>query len=336
VDESLVKALELHQQVPVIDTHTHFLLAGYFLRKRFERRHRPPRLWNPLRNTVDLPRLREGRITCAVFTAYVPPPPLRLGAWPALLRMLDFLQQTVRRNPDDLVFVHNARGIRLAHEQGKLAAMPGVEGGHVIGRRLERLTVLRERGVRLLTLTHFIANRICDGHLGPAVHGGLSDFGRQVLQACRHLGIVVDLAHASRRAFFQALEELERPPVVTHACLREHGRSQRYLEDDQVKQLAAAGGLLGVLMCPWYQQRWGVLGSLERAADVYCRLAELVGAEHLIIGTDMDGCTWLPRGMRDAADLPRLTAKLLERGFTTRELKGILGNNFLRLLAAWE
>ncbi len=336
MDEWMRRALDLHRQVPVVDTHSHFLLGGYYLRKRFERRHRPPWLWNPLRSTLDLPRLREGGVGCAVFTVYVPPPPLRLRAWPAARRMLDALGRLVTRNASEIVAVETARGLRAAHAEGKLAALAGIEGGHVIGKHLERLTVLRERGVRLLTLTHFIANRICDGHLGPKVHRGLSSFGREVLSTCERLGIVTDLAHASEKAFYQALERLGRPPVVTHACLRWHGRSQRYITEEQAKALARAGGAMGVLMCPWYQGRFSPLGSLERAADIYARLAELVGPRHLMIGTDMDGFTWLPRGMRDAADLPKLTAALLRRGFSDDEVRGVLGENFLRVLERWE
>ena len=143
MDEHLAKALELHLKVPVIDTHTHFLLAGYYMRKRFERPHRPPLLWNPLRNTVDMHRMRQGRITCLAFTVYIPPPPLRLGAWQAAHRMLDFLDRTIDRNSTEVVKVHNARGIVAAHRQQKLAALPAVEGGHVIGSDADRITTLR-------------------------------------------------------------------------------------------------------------------------------------------------------------------------------------------------
>lgn len=332
----LTRALELHNRVPVIDTHSHFLLAGHYLSKRFGKRHRPPLLWNPLRNVIDLPRLREGRVACAAFTIYVPPPPLRLRAWEACRRIVASFEKLLERNSEQVVRVRSARGIRAAFGQEKLAALLAMEGGHVIGRKIERIAWLRERGLRLFTLTHFIANRICDAHFGPRVHGGLSEFGREVLEACVIHGIVCDLAHTSQAAFYQIIERLDRPPVVTHTGLRRHGRSDRFLTDDQLKALASVGGNVGVLMCPWYQSRFGILGSLERAADVYCHIAELIGAQHLMIGTDMDGFTWLPRGMKDASDLPRLTAKLLERGFSEEELTGILGGNFLRVLSAWE
>ena len=331
-----IQALDLHSRVPVIDTHSHFLINAHYLNKDFTKRHRPPWLWNPLRNVVDLPRLREGRVSCSTFTVYVPIPPLRLTAWGACVRILDTFESMVSRNPDQLVKVDTARGIRSAHREEKLAGLLAVEGGHVIGGKLERLATLRERGVRLLTITHFITNRICDAHVGPRIHKGLSAFGREAVRACEKLGILVDMAHCTEAAFYQVLEELETPPVVTHTGLRMGRSSDRNLSDDQIKALAARGGALGVLLCPWYVEPRGLLSSVDKVVDVYARVAELVGAEHLMIGTDMDGYTWLPRGIRDAGDLPKITAGLLERGFSEKEVKGILGGNFLRILEQWE
>ncbi len=331
-----IQALDLHSRVPVIDTHSHFLINGHYLKKDFTKKHRSPWLWNPLRNVVDLPRLLEGRVSCSTFTVYVPVPPLRLTAWKACVRILDTFDSLVERNRELVVKVHTARGIRSAHREEKLAGLLAVEGGHVIGGKLERLATLRERGVRLLTLTHFITNRICDAHLGPRIHKGLSAFGREAVRSCQDLGILVDLAHCTEPAFHQVLEELDKPPVVTHTGLRMGRGSDRNLSDDQIKALAARGGALGVLLCPWYVQPHGLLTGLERVVDVYARVAELVGTRHLMIGTDMDGYTWLPRGIRDAGDLPRLTAGLLERGFSEKEVAGILGGNFLRILKQWE
>lgn len=331
-----IQALDLHSRVPVIDTHSHFLINGHYLSKDFARRHRPPRLWNPLRNVVDLPRLREGRVSCSAFTVYVPIPPLRLTAWKACVRILDTFDSLVDRNREQVVKVDTARGIRSAHKGEKLAGLLAVEGGHVIGGKLERLATLRERGVRLLTLTHFITNRICDAHVGPRIHKGLSTFGREVVRSCQDLGILIDMAHCTEPAFYRVLDVLEKPPVVTHTGLRMGRSSDRHLSDDQVKALAARGGALGVLLCPWYVERRGLLSGVDKVVDVYARVAELVGAEHLMIGTDMDGYTWLPRGIRDAGDLPRLTAGLLQRGFSEKEVEGILGGNFLRILKQWE
>ena len=331
-----VKAQELHNQAVVMDTHSHFLINGHYLRKDFGKLHTPPRFFNPLRNYLDLPRLRSGGVSCSTFAVYVPPWPLRLSAWKACLRILDTFDRLVQRHAEHVVKVETADEIRAAHRLGKLGAALSVEGGHVIGWRLDRLALLRERGVRMLTLTHFVTNLLCDAYLGPRIHGGLSQLGRRAIAECQRVGIAVDLAHATEAAFFQALDLLQRPPMVTHTAPRLGRASDRYLSDEQLKALAALDGVVGVIFFPWYLEPWGVRGSLDRIVDVYARLADLIGTRHLMIGTDMDGYVWLPRGLRDVADLPRLTEQLLKRGFAEEEVIGILGQNALRVLSAWE
>lgn len=336
MDETRLRALDLHARFPVVDTHSHFLINGHYLGKNFAKRHRPPWLWNPLRNVLDLPRLREGRISCPTFTVYVPIPPFRLSAWKACLRILATLDRVVEQNAEVVTKVTLAREVRQVHAQGKLAALTAVEGGHVIGKKVERLATLRERGVRLFTLTHFYANRICDAAWGPQVHKGLSEMGREVIKSCNRLGMVVDLAHCSEKAFYQALELCEKPPMVTHTGLRMGRKGQRNLSDDQVKALAARGGALGIILWPWYLKPHNIFGGLELVSDSYAHVAELVGTRHLMIGTDMDGYTWMPRGFRDASDLPAITERLLQRGFGESEIGDILGGNALRIIEAWE
>jgi len=335
-ESTRMRALELMGSTVVLDTHSHFLLSGYYLGKDFAKRHRPPLLWNPLRNTIDLPRLREGRVSCSTFTVYVPPPPLRLSAWRACGRILDALDALVAQNPDEVVKADCVRDIRSARAQGLLAALPAVEGGHVLGSKPERVGALRERGVRLLTLTHFIPNRIADAAARPRVHGGLSAFGREVLAACQAHGVVPDLAHCSEDAFDQALDALDKPPVISHTAFRDGRSSQRFITPEQLRRLAERGGAAGVILWPWYIKRFSVLGGIELAVETYARMADLVGAEHLMIGSDMDGFTWNLRGLREVSDLPNLTAALLDKGFSEQEVRGILGENFLRVLSEWE
>ena len=123
--------------------------------------------------------------------------------------------------------------------------------------------------------------------------------------------------------------------MVTHTALREQPGSERFLVREQVQRLAAAGGAFGLVLWPWYLKRQGMLTDLDFVADEYAKAAEWVGAEHLMLGSDMDALTWMPRGLRDVADLPLLTAKLAQRGFTDAELGLILGGNALRILDAW-
>jgi membrane dipeptidase len=335
-EELHLQALELMGDSVVLDTHSHFLLNGHYLNKNFNKRHKPPWLWNPLRNSIDLPRLREGRVSCSTCTIYVPPPPLRLSSWASCQRNLDTLDKLVAKAPDELVKTDCVRDIRAAKAGGLLALLPAVEGGHVIGRKLERVGSLRERGVRILTLVHFIANRLGDAHGGPQVHRGISGFGREVIAACQDQGLVVDLAHLSDRGFDQTLEALRLPPMVTHSALRDGRSSQRFLTPEQLDRIAERDGGVGVILWPWYIKRGSVFGGVDLVVDTYARMADRIGPEHLMIGSDMDGYTWNPRGLREVSDLPVLTAALLEKGFSEEDVQGILGGNALRILEAWE
>ena len=321
--------------VPVIDTHAHFLINGHYLGKDFARRHRPPWAWNPLRNFVDLPRLREGLVSSSAFTVYVPNPPFRGWAWRACNRVLDTLDDLTTKLEADVTAVDSAEQIRTAHGTGRHGALATVEGAHVLEGKIERVVQLRRRGVRLLTLTHFVSNGVCDGHVGPQVHGGLSGFGRDVLRACHEHGVIPDLSHASDRAFDHVLADLDKPPVVTHTALRGDRKSQRFITEKQVRAVAERGGVIGVVFWPWYLEDRNVFGGIDLVADTYARMADLVGPKHLILGSDMDAFNWLPRGMKDVSDLPRLAAALLDRGFGDEDLVGVLGGNFLRVLDAW-
>jgi membrane dipeptidase len=332
----LFQARELHRRYPLIDTHSHFLINGYYFRKKFHKRHRPQWLYNPLRNAIDLPRLQEGGVSCSTFTIWTPGLPLDLSAWNACNRMIDMVTEVVAQSPDQMTLAQTAAEIRSAHSAGKVSALLAVEGGHVIGKKLERLATMRERGIRLLTVAHLITNRLCDSNNGPRIHKGLSPLGREVVKTCEQLGIVVDLSHATEPGFYQALEFLDKPPMVTHTAIRDKRGSHRFLTDDQIRALGQAGGAMGVIMWPWYLKSWGIATHLDFVVDTYVRMAELAGPQHLLIGTDIDGYIWYPRGFSDVTDFPVLTAKLLERGFSEDEVAGILGGNALRVLEAWE
>ncbi len=330
------RALGLMGSSIVIDTHSHFLLNGHFFKKDFGKRHNPPWFWNPLKNTIDLPRLKEGRVSCSTCTVYVPVFPLRLTAWAACNRILDTLDHIADRFMGQVQKVDTAGAIRDAFSQGRLALLPAVEGGHVIGSKAERVRHLRKRGVRFFTLTHFVPNRIADAASRPHVHGGISSFGRRVLKECEESGVVVDLAHCSDQAFVQALDILEKPPVVTHTALRQGRSSQRFINEELLRLIVQKGGMVGVILWPWYLKRFSMFGGLDVVVDTYARMADLVGAEYLMLGSDLDGFTWAPRDMKEVSRLPMLADALFAKGFSDEEVRGILGLNSLRMLERWE
>ena len=325
----------VHAAAPVADLHVHPSLNAYYLRRDLGRQHAPPWVWNPLRQQVDLPRARAGGLRVWTNCAYAPTV-LPVKPFQAALGSFQALEDLCARNPA-LAQVARRRGeVAGILASGKVAIIHACEGGHHAEGSLEKLEQLAARGLRYVTLTHFVHNGIAQPAKLPGkpwfslFRGapGVTDFGRQFLRRCEELGVLADLTHCSDRSFADVASAATKPFVVTHTGFRRFHESERNLSDEQLKLVAQSGGMVGVIT-------WNTLlggNSLERMADSIVHGALTVGAAHIGIGTDFDG--WVPsaHGMREALHYPRLTEELAKRGFTQPELLGILGGNYLRVL----
>ena len=334
-DAAAVDAAAVHAAAPVADLHTHPALNAYYLRRDLGREHRPPVKWNPLRQQIDLPRARAGGLrvltNCAYAPAVLPVRPFRaaLGAFQAL-------EDLCARNPA-LAQVARRRGdVAAVLGAGKLAVIHAAEGGHHLEGSLEKLEELAARGLRYLTLTHFVHNGIAQPAKLPGrfyftlLRGapGLTDFGRRVVRRCEELGVLVDVTHCSDRSLADVLSIASRPLLATHTGFRRFFAAERNLSDEQLRLIARTGGMVGVIT--WNDLLGG--DSIENMADSIVHGALVAGAGHVGIGTDFDG--WVPSaaGIREARNYPALTELLSRRGFTPAELQGILGGNYLRVL----
>src|SRR5919106_3870906 len=155
---------------------------------------------------ADLKSLREGGVTASFFAAYVPPFYANRGAAHFAHRVIDLIEAEVARNAGELRLCSDSAGIRAAKRDGKIAIMIGVEGGHAIEDSLITLKELYRRGARYLTLTHVNTNNWCDSSGDAGRHGGLTDFGREVVRTMNDMGMIVDISHVSDQAFYHAVE----------------------------------------------------------------------------------------------------------------------------------
>jgi membrane dipeptidase len=223
---------------------------------------------------------------------------------------------------------------------GPPRVMLGIEGGDVVGRAPERLPELHAMGVRVIGLVHYVDNplgSVCLPWQGwvpiplPARRRkpGLSPLGREVVGEMNRLGILVDLAHADRDTTLQACEVAGAPVVSSHTGARALQDFARFLHDDEARAVAATGGLIG--LWPFHYHGRGV-----KDVDDWARhagyLGELVGPEHLCIGTDMNGVSGLMDGYRGEEDFPVLLDALRTAGFDAAEVAGIAGGNVVRVL----
>jgi membrane dipeptidase len=192
---------------------------------------------------VDLRSLREGGITASFFAAYVPPHYAARGAAEFAYRLIDLIRTETARYPAELVFCTDSAGIREAKRNGKTAIMIGVEGGHAIEDSLDTLRHFYRLGARYMTLTHVNTNNWCDSSGDGGQHGGLTDFGREVVRTMNDIGMIVDISHVSDEAFYAAVETTRAPLVATHSSCRALCRHPRNMTDDMLRTLAKNGGV---------------------------------------------------------------------------------------------
>src|SRR5688500_11152550 len=192
---------------------------------------------------ADLRSLQEGGITATFFASYVPPFYANRGAADFARKLIDLIHYETKRKPLELSLVTDSAGIRAAKAADKIAVMIGVEGGHAIEDSLDILRELYERGARYLTLTHVNTNNWCDSSGDAERHGGLTDFGRDVVRTMNDLGMIVDISHVSDKAFFHTIETTRVPVVATHSSARALCRHPRNMTDDMLRELARNGGV---------------------------------------------------------------------------------------------
>lgn len=311
-------ALRLHQDAIVVDLHADTLLAVADGTRELGARART--------GHVDLPRLRAGGVDVQVFAVWIAPQYAPDRGYERALALLDAFDRERARWPDRLVLCTTVEEIHRAVAEGKTAAVLAIENGEALGGRLDNLDRLYRRGVRILSLTWNGSNRLADG-VGGTRHGGLSPFGRRVLERMQSLGMVVDVSHLSEAAFWQVLEATRGPVVATHSNAAAVHPHPRNLTDDQLRAIARRGGVVGVNYVPQF------LGgrTLAHVVRHVRHMIRVMGPDHVALGSDFDGTPLTPEGLEDASRLPELTSALLRAGLPPHVVRGVLGQNALRV-----
>ena len=232
------KARKLHFSSIVADTHddtTQRLLDGKFdLGER------------SATGSIDIPRMREGNLSAIFFSIWIPSKITGPEAVNRALVQIDAVREQVRKHSSDLVLATTAAEIREARKQGKIAALMGVEGGHMINSNLGVLRSYAALGVRYMTLTHSGNDEWADSSTDKAVHNGLTDFGKDVIREMNRLGVIVDISHVSDKTFYDALEVSKAPLFASHSSCRAICDAARNMTDQMIKDLAAKGGVIQI------------------------------------------------------------------------------------------
>ena len=283
---------------------------------------------------VNLPKMTEGRLDAAVMVAYLPQgertPEALKAATEKANRLLTQMDEIVQANNDRVGFAETASDILRLKAQGKKAILRGIENGYAIGKDLGQLEQFKHRGIVYMTLCHNGDNDICDSARGNAEHGGLSNFGREVVAEMNRLGILVDMSHASEKSFYDALEVSKVPIVCSHSSARALCDHPRNLTDDQMRALAKKDGVAQTTVYGGFLRKEGQATIID-AVEHLCHAAKIMGVEHVGLGTDFDGDGGVP-GLADASEIINFTRHLLRQQFSEQDIRLIMGGNFLRAI----
>lgn len=237
-DEIAERAKKLHFSSLVLDTHDD--TTQRFFSKDFDLGRRNPD------GHVDIPRMREGGMNAIFFSIWIDGRIMGPSAVEKALDQIDAVRENVLKYSKDMVFCRTAEEVRRAHAQGKIAALIGVEGGHMIGNDIRVLRMFGDLGVRYMTLAHFYNDEWADSSTDKPAHNGLTDFGKDVVHEMNRQGIMVDISHVSDKTFFDALEVSKAPLIASHSSCRALCNHPRDMSDDMIKALAAKGGVIQI------------------------------------------------------------------------------------------
>ena len=285
---------------------------------------------------VNLPKMTEGRLDASIMVAYIPQGERTQEAYEYVAtktdRLLTQIEEIVRANSDRVGLAETEEDILMLKAQGKKAILRGIENGYAIGKDIGLLEYFKKRGIVYMTLCHNGDNDICDSARGNNEHGGLSPFGKEVVEQMNRLGILVDLSHASEKSFYDALEVSKVPIVCSHSSVRALCDHPRNLTDDQMKALAKADGVAQTTVYNGFLRKEGQATIID-AVEHLCHAAKIMGVEHVGLGTDFDGDGGVP-GLADASEIINFTRHLLRRQFSEQDIRLIMGGNFLRAMAS--
>lgn len=212
---------------------------------------------------TDIPRLRRGRVGAVFFGMPAPASLAPEHFTERIMDQLDTIHQTVERYPNDLGFARTAADIERIHGEGKIAILASIEGGRLIADDLHILRNYYRLGVLYLTLSHFGTNNWADSSTDQAVHGGLSDFGREIVREMNRIGMIVDISHVSDDTLVDTLETSTAPVIASHSSVKAFSDTPRNLSDVMIRAIAARGGVVFINFHAGYLN--------QKALDVYSK-----------------------------------------------------------------
>ncbi|WP_329793658.1 dipeptidase [Lentzea sp. DG1S-22] len=318
---------------------------------------------------TDIVKMREGGLGMQFWSVWIPGRLAGDGAVTAVLEQVELVHELAVRYSDHLGIATTAAEAEKVFASGRVASLLGAEGGHSINSSLGVLRALRRLGVRYMTLTHNDNTPWADSATDQPEHGGLTEFGREVVREMNRIGMLVDLSHVAPSTMHAALDTSVKPVIFSHSSCRHVADHPRNIPDDVLVKLATNGGVAMITFVPdfvsprvaeWdaalrdamtaagashadmderkkFTEKWVVdhpkpVATLDDVVLHLDHAREVVGVDHIGLGGDYDGVQALPQGLEDVSTYPNLIGALLDRGWSEDDCTKLAGANVLRVL----
>ena len=321
------RARELHRTSPVVDTHTD-----------------TPMVWTETTDLgvrqdaeevkVDFVKMKDGGVTCTFMVAYLPQVELddvdykqkAQEAHDVAVETFNRLREQVDRYPEKVKFNTQLSGL----EAQSVNVCFGLENGFALAGDIGNVQKFYDMGVRYITLCHNGDNDLCDSARGKGTHGGLSDFGREVIREMNRLGMMVDVSHATDSTIEQAIEFSSQPIIATHTSAKALCDHARNMSDELIVKLAQSGGRIHVCLYNYFLAKDG-RADINTICDHIDHMVKLIGSESVGIGSDFDGGGGV-LGCNDSSELINITMELIRRGYSDDDIKNIMGVGFVKFI----
>ena len=345
-DEHIEKVRRVLSAIPLFDGHNDLAWA---IREQEGEPHnvRAYGLEGTTRGQTDIARLRAGMVGAQFWSVYVDMESVEVGAARVQLEQIDIARQFIREYPEVFEEALTASDVERIFRSGRIGSVLGMEGGHVIENSLGALRAYFDLGVRYMTLTHGGNTDWADSATDDTEHGGLTEFGREVVREMNRLGMLVDLSHVSTETMNDVLDVAEAPVIFSHSGAQGLTDHRRNVPDQVLQRLPENGGVVMVVFYPYHVSEalrtydgpgdppWATLSDV---ADHIEYVRDVAGIDHVGLGADYDGMEPDPPpiGLEDVSKYPALLTELSRRGWSEDALAKLAGRNVLRAWAEAE
>ena len=319
----LIKAKQIHQKATVFDGHCDTILEVMSRKRTLGKKS--------ITGHLDIPRMKEGGVNVQFFAVFIEDIYKPDRSLKRTLQLIDCFYREIEKNKNNISLVTNYNQIKEVNKAGKIAAILSIEGGEALEGDLGVLRVLYRLGIRLLTLTWNQRNQIADGVGESRTGSGLTKFGLKVIDEMNDLRMLIDVSHLSETGFWDVLKRSKAPIVASHSNCYSLCPHLRNLKDEQIKALADKGGVIGITYVPNFltqEKRKTTVKDVVKHIDY---LVKKAGIDCVGLGSDFDGTGALPLGLEGVDKIPNITEELLNQGYKEKDIKKILGENFLRV-----